>query len=424
MTTTDPRLMLRPVPARPGARPRPDSFDDHPEVVATRQRIALGAELSEHGHAQSVPRIPRGSEQHGRTHARQELLNFSSYSYLGLAGHPRLQAAAKSAIDTYGTSVAACRVVSGEIPLYAEIEERLARTYGVADAIVTTSGYITNAAVIGFLLDRDDLAVCDALVHNSIVAGTQWAGCRRVNFRHNDPESLDAVLKMSRTSGRRALVVLEGHYSMEGDIPPLPDLIAVARRHECVVMIDEAHSFGVLGTRGGGIREFYGLPPDAVDIWMGTLSKALGSCGGFLAGSHDLIMALKYAAPGLSMFTGGAAPSAIAAALAGLDIVDTEPQRVRRVQSNGRLLWELLRDNGFDTGRAEGTPIVPVVLGGDMRAAMISMKLIDEGVNVHAIMPPAVPAGEERLRFFATSEHTEDQLRSAVAALTKVVRSV
>ena len=189
-------------------------------------------------------------------------------------------------------------------------------------------------------------------------------------------------------------------------------------------MIDEAHSFGVLGARGGGIREFYGLRPDAVDIWMGTLSKALGSCGGFLAGDRDLIMALKCAAPGLSMFTGGAAPSAIAAALAALAIIDAEPQRVQRVQSNGRLLWELLRDAGFDTGRAQGTPIVPVVLGGDMRAAMISVKLIDEGVNVHAIMPPAVPDGEERLRFFATSEHTEDQLRCAVAALTKVVHNV
>ncbi|GAB2515379.1 aminotransferase class I/II-fold pyridoxal phosphate-dependent enzyme [Nocardia heshunensis] len=354
----------------------------------------------------------------------RELLNFSSYSYLGMTGEPRVREAAKQAIDTYGTSVSASRVVSGEIPLYASIERRLAEIYDVDDAVVTTSGYITNAATIGFLLGPKDIAVCDSLAHNSLIAGTRWAGCRRVNFRHNDPASLEAVLRMSRRTAGRALVVLEGHYSMEGDIPPLPELIEVARKYDCVIMVDEAHSFGVLGALGHGVRELYGLPGDAVDIWMGTLSKALGSCGGFLAGNRDLMMALKYAGPGVSMFTGGPAPAAIGAALAALDVLAAEPQRVQRLRENGETLWKLVTDSGFETGIAQGTPIVPVLLGGGGRAPLISAKLIEEGINVSAIVAPAVPDGEERLRFFATSEHTTDQLEAGVAALARVVHAI
>lgn len=410
-------------PTRSGARGRATSFDDHPDVVSTQQRLgAFRSYLDYTGlpnpHFQAHEGINAGTVHvHGR-----ELINFSSYNYLGLAGDPRVHDAAKAAIDAYGTSASASRIVGGEIPLYAQFESRLAQTYGVDGSIVTPSGYITNAAVIGFLLGPDDVAVCDTLVHNSIVSGTQWAGCRRVNFRHNDPASLEAVLKMSRSKFNRAMVILEGHYSMEGDVPSLPELIAVARRYDCVIMIDEAHSFGVLGPRGHGIRELYGLPGDAVDIWMGTLSKTLGSCGGFLAGKQELITAFMYTAPGLGMFTAGPAPSTIGAALAALEVLDAEPERVQRLQDNGRTLWKLLADRGFDTGVAQGTPIVPVMLGND--ALRASIRLIQEGLNVSAILAPAVPEGVERLRFFVTSEHTTEQLETAVDALERVAREV
>ncbi|MFI9507813.1 aminotransferase class I/II-fold pyridoxal phosphate-dependent enzyme [Nocardia sp. NPDC052566] len=403
---------------------RKSVFDDHPEVVMARQRLEFSSHVASLGMPNPYLEPHEGFNATTVRKYGREMINFSSYSYLGMAGHPRVRAAAKAAIDTYGTSVSASRVVSGEIPLYTQLEGKLAQLYDAEDAIVTTSGYITNAAVLGFLLGPQDIAVCDALAHNSLVSGTRWSGCRRVNFRHNDPASLEAVLRMSRRTAKRALVVLEGHYSMEGDIPPLPELIEVARKYDCAVMIDEAHSFGVLGAGGRGVRELYGLPGDAVDIWMGTLSKALGSCGGFLAGNRDLMMALKYTGPGLSMFTGGPAPSAIAAALGALEVLEAEPERVQRLQSNGKTLWKLVTDNGFETGIAQGTPIVPVILGGGGRAALASTKLIEEGVNVSPIMAPAVPDGEERLRFFATSEHTTDQLTTGVEALVRVIRAM
>jgi 7-keto-8-aminopelargonate synthetase-like enzyme len=339
-----------------------------------------------------------------------------------MSAEPRVQASAKAAVDCYGTSVSASRIVSGEIPLHGELEGRLARAYGVDDAVLCNSGYLTNAAVIGYLLGPDDVAICDPLVHSSVVAGTRWSGCRRISFRHNDPQSLESVLKMSRQKFSRAMVVIEGLYSMDGDTPPLRDFISVARRYDCAIMVDEAHSFGVLGETGRGIREVCDVPGDGVDIWMGTLSKALGSCGGFLAGDRDLIRALKYSAPGLSLYTIGPSPSATAAALTAMEIIEQEPQRVARLQSRGRLMGELCRTYGFDIGNSCGTPIAPVILGG--KAGITSVRLIQAGINVNAIMPPAVAAGEERLRFFVSSEHTEEQLETATAAVDFVVRDL
>jgi 8-amino-7-oxononanoate synthase len=395
-------------------------FADHPDVVATRRRLEMNRQLAELGLIDPYLQPHDGVNTSVlRAHGR-DLVNFSSYNYLGMAGDPRVGEGAKAAIDRYGTSVSASRVVSGEIPLYAQLEQDFAAVYDVDAAIVTSCGFTTNAALIGFLLGPEDLMVCDSLIHNSIVSGTRWAGCRRINFRHNDPTSLEAVLRMARQSANRAMVVVEGLYSMDGDIAPLPDIIEAARRFDCAVMVDEAHSFGLLGERGLGVREHYGLPGDAVDIWMGTMSKSLGSCGGYLAGSHELITALKYYAPGLSMHTVGANPAAIGAASAALSILRAEPERVRTAQDNGRYLWQRFTDRGVDVGSAQGTPIVPAILHGDVRAALTSMMLIREGVNVNAILPPAVPEGGERLRFFATSEHTPEQLDIAVDALEAV----
>jgi 8-amino-7-oxononanoate synthase len=231
------------------------------------------------------------------------MINFSSYNYLGLAGDPRVIDAAKQALETYGTSASASRAVAGEIPLFAELERRLAGAYQVQAAVVTPTGFLTNAGLIAFVLGRDDLAVCDSLVHNSIVSGTQWSECRRASFNHNDPDALDRLLLRSRGHFERVMVIVEGVYSMDGDIAPLPDLIEVARRHDCLIMVDEAHSFGTLGRRGLGVREHFDLPGDAVDIWMGTLSKSMASSGGFLAGNEELIWAIKLLAPGMCLFT-------------------------------------------------------------------------------------------------------------------------
>ncbi|NLE80215.1 MAG: aminotransferase class I/II-fold pyridoxal phosphate-dependent enzyme [Rhodococcus sp.] len=352
----------------------------------------------------------------------EDIPNFGSFSYLGMAVEPRVREAAKSAIDTYGTSVSAARIVSGEIPLYNDIETHLAGLYGVDDAIVTASGYLTNAATVGFLLSNSDLAVCDSLVHSSVLSGTQWAGCRRLNFRHNDPASLDAILSMSRSSFGRAMVIIEGHYSMDGDIPRLPEIIEVARKHRCSIMIDEAHSFGVLGKTGKGVRELFDLPGDAVDVWMGTLSKAMGSVGGFVAGSHELVQAFKYTAPGLSLYATGPAPSAIAAALESLRILDEEPERVTSLQENGATLSRLAQEAGFDTGISQGTPIVPIILGS--KAITCSAKMLQAGINVNAIVYPSVPEGEERLRFFLNTAHTTEQLEHTIDTLRDVAATI
>lgn len=422
-------VAVRPAPVGPGrtrtlARPM-TSFVDHPDVVRVREVYGGLDDLYRAAELTNPLFEPHWGSNGASVHqGGRRLINFSSFSYLNLASHPRVHAAAKTAIEAYGTSASASRIVSGEIPLFGELERRLADRYDVDAAVVTPSGYVTNAAVIGYLLGAKDVAVCDGLVHSSVVSGTRWAGCKRLTFRHNDPESLDAVLKMSRRSFHRALVIVEGCYSMDGDIARLPELIAVARRYDCSIMIDEAHSFGVLGSTGRGIRQHFGLPGDAVDIWMGTLSKALGSVGGFVAGNSDLIRALKYSAPGVSLFATGPAPSTIGAALEALNVIDAEPERVARLQHNAQLLHGLARTHGFDTGSSGGTPIVPIIFGDITRAALAAVRMAQEGVNVAIIDSPSVPAGEERLRFCATSDHTDAEIAYAVTTLRTIVDSL
>jgi 8-amino-7-oxononanoate synthase len=350
-----------------------------------------------------------------------QLTNFSSYNYLGLADHPDVVGAAQDALAQYGASASASRIFSGGIELYDQLESRLARIYDVDEAVITTSGYLANAGVIGFLLGERDALVCDALDHASIVSGGQWSGARQLTFLHNDPDSLRKVLRMSRSRFDRVLVVIEAHYSMDGDIGRLPEIAAVAREFDCAVMVDEAHSFGVIGEHGHGAREHFGLPGDAVDIWMGTLSKALGSCGGFIAGNGDLIDAIRTIAPGVEQFTGGPSPAAAAAALAALEVLDREPDRLSRLWRNAECLSSALRAHKLDLGLSEGTPICPVLIPGEFQVGFISSVLLQRGVYAGPVVSPGVPLGQERLRFFVTSEHTEEQLRGAADLVTEAI---
>src|ERR1051325_710667 len=257
-------------------------------------------------------------------------LNFASYNYIGLNGDPRIAEAAKAAIDRYGTSVSASRPVSGERPIHRELERALARLHDAEDSVAMVGGHSTNVTVIGHLLGRNDVIVHDALIHNSIVQGAVLSGARRVPFRHLDPDAADKVLADARPRQGHALLVLEGHYSMDGDVPDLAAFVAVARRHRAWLMVDEAHAIGVLGARGFGLADHCGVDPGEVDLWMGTLSKSLVSCGGYIAGRADVIEYLKRMAPGF-VFSVGMAPAAAAAALAAVEILESEPERVRRV---------------------------------------------------------------------------------------------
>jgi 8-amino-7-oxononanoate synthase len=404
---------------RPGARPR---LEDLPQV---RQSLARDRFLAD-GMAGLGRPSPYYREHRGINGATihldgQDLVNYSSYNYLGLAGHPRMVAAAKAAIDEYGTTCGATRIVSGNIRLHEEFEAKIAAAYEAEDAIMIGSGFLANASAIAFVLGERDLALCDALVHNSIVAGTLWSHCQRMQFRHNDPEALEGVLSRTRGHFEQVLVILEGVYSMDGDICRLPELVEVARRYDCLVMVDEAHSFAVLGETGRGVREHFGLPTDAVDLWMGTLSKSLASHGGFLAGSHEFIQACRMSAPGMSLYAAGPAPATTAAASTALDIVRDEPERLERLRRNGELMLAAARRAGLDTGPAEGTPIVPVMLGTTERAVTAAVLLADRGVNVNPITYPAVPEGEARLRFFLSSEHTPEQIEHTVDLLAGIV---
>src|SRR4029077_18015661 len=257
-------------------------------------------------------------------------INFASYNYIGLNGDPRIAAAAKAAIDRYGTSVSASRMVSGERPVHRELEHALARLHGAEDSIALVGGHSTNVTVIGHLLGRNDVVVHDALIHNSIVQGGILSGARRVPFRHLDPQAADKVLAEARPRHGHALIVIEGHYSMDGDVPDLAAFVAVARRHRAWLMVDEAHALGVLGPRGFGSADHAGIDPGEVDIWMGTLSKSLVSCGGYIAGRKDLFNYLKGMAP-VFVFSVGMAPPAAAAALAAVQILEREPERVARL---------------------------------------------------------------------------------------------
>ena len=350
-------------------------------------------------------------------------INFASYNYIGLNGHPDIVSATKAAIDRYGTSVSASRPVSGERPVHRDLERALARVHGTEDCVVLVGGHSTNVTVIGHLLGRDDVIVHDALIHNSIVQGAMLSGARRVPFPHLDHEAADRLLRQTRPPGGHALLVIEGHYSMDGDVPDLPAFVAVARRNRAWLMVDEAHALGVLGPRGFGTADRFGVDPGEVDIWMGTLSKSLVSCGGYIAGSKDLVDFLKVAAPGF-VFSVGMTPPAAAAALAALELLEREPERVRRLNDRAALFLKLAREGGLDVGGSIGASIVPIVTSSSIHAGRLAQALFDRGVNVQPILYPAVPERAARLRFFLTASHTEEQIRNAVAILLEENRRV
>jgi len=344
-------------------------------------------------------------------------MNFSSYNYLGLNGDPRVSAAAKAAIDRYGTSASASRIVSGERAVHRDLERALAEILGVEDCVTFVSGHATNVGVIGHLMSEGDLILHDELIHNSVIQGALLARARRISFPHGDVSAVVRLLAENRARYRRVLVVIEGHYSMEGDIPDLPAFVETTRRHRAWLMVDEAHSLGVLGPHGFGLADHFGVEAGST-IWMGTLSKTLAGCGGYIGGPRKLIEYLKFSAPGF-VYSVGMPPPIAAAALAALEILRREPERVRRLNANARLFLESAKAANLNTGISSGFGIVPIITGSSIIAGRLSDALYRRGINVQPIFYPAVPERMARLRFFLSSEHTEDQLRGAVAAVTE-----
>lgn len=350
----------------------------------------------------------------------REFVNFSSYNYLGLNGHLRVNKAARDAIERYGTSPSASRLVAGERAIQRELEQALAEVYEVEDCVVFVSGHATNVSTLGCLFGPKDLVLHDALIHNSILQGIQLSGAHRRAFAHNDWQTLDRMLTDMRSQFERVLVVIEGLYSMDGDIPELPRFIEIKNRHKSFLMVDEAHSLGVLGKTGRGIREHYGVSGAAVDIWMGTLSKTLASCGGYIAGERALVEHLKYAAPGF-VYSVGMSPPLAAAALEALHILRAEPERVTRLSERAQAFLEHARKRGIDTGTSQGLAIVPAIVGSSLKAARLSNQLFERGFNVQPIIYPAVEERAARLRFFLSCGHTDKHIKAAVGALCELL---
>lgn len=390
-------------------------FDQHPGYQQLRVMQQGAARL---GLANPFFRLHQGTAGAETRIGEREYLNFASYNYLGYSGHPQVAEAAKAAIDRYGTSVSASRPVSGDRPLHRELERALAELYEVDDAVVLVSGHATNVTTIGYLFGPRDLVLHDELIHNSVLQGIQLSGARRLSFAHNDWQALDRILGEQRQHFERVLVVVEGIYSMDGDYPDLPRFVELKRKHKVFLMVDEAHSLGVMGATGKGIREHFALAGDDVDIWMGTLSKTLASCGGYIAGNTALIEHLKFLAPGF-LYSVGMPPAVTASALAALQCMAGDQARVQTLQARGELFLRLARAAGLDTATSTGLAVIPVITGSSFKAGRLSSALFERGINAQPILYPAVPEHAARVRFFVSCEHTEEQITRTVAIVAE-----
>ncbi|MCS0494513.1 aminotransferase class I/II-fold pyridoxal phosphate-dependent enzyme [Ancylobacter sp. MQZ15Z-1] len=412
------RMRQRPAEMNTVARPVYDTaFDTLPGYDELRMVRATGEAL---GIANPFFRPHEGRAGALSRIAGQEVINFASYDYLGLNGHPDVRRAAQEAIERYGTSVSASRLVAGERPFHRELEARLAGLHQAEDAVVFVSGHAANVTSVATLVGSKDAVFHDALIHNSIIVGAELSGAARRTFAHNDLDALERMLAAERGHYHRVLIVVEGLYSMDGDVPDLARLAALKQRFGAWLMVDEAHGIGVLGATGRGIAELAGLDPALVDIWMGTLSKSFASCGGYIAGSQTLIDYLKVSAPGF-VYSVGLAPAAAGAALAAIEAMEREGERVAALQANARHFFETAQAAGLSTGTAEGHAIVPIMVGDSLMAVLLSERLLARGVNVLPIIHPAVPHRSARLRFFITAAHTTGQLDEAVRVLKQEI---
>ncbi|MHC9034513.1 aminotransferase class I/II-fold pyridoxal phosphate-dependent enzyme [Cobetia marina] len=355
----------------------------------------------------------------------RELINFASYNYLDYSRHPEVIKAAAEAAAHYGTSVSASRAVSGERPIHRQLEAAVARTYEVEDAVVFVSGHATNVSTLGYLLGPKDLILHDEWIHNSSLVGAQLSGARRMPFAHNDPDALEALLSSQRSKFERVLIVTEGLYSMDGDVPDLPRLIALKQQYRCWLMVDEAHSFGVLGEHGLGLREHFDIAAHDVDIWMGTMSKTLSGCGGYIAGCKELVSMLRYFAPGF-LYSVGMPAQVAAPSLKILELLQGEDarQRIARLHAVSGYFLTRARALGLDVGDSLGVAVVPVILGSSLVAARLSNQLFEAGFNVQPILHPAVPEKSARLRFFLSCEHTETQVDAVLKTLIQQLSDI
>jgi glycine C-acetyltransferase len=362
-------------------------------------------------------------EQKARTRFDgRNVINLASNNYLGLAAHPRLKEAAAAAAMRYGAGSGAVRTIAGTMSLHRELEHRFAEFKGAEDALMFQSGFTSNAGTVAAILTKEDVIVSDQLNHASIIDGARLSRAEIKVFPHKDAAAADALLEETQAPGRHQLLITDGVFSMDGDIAPLAELVEVAERHGAIMMVDDAHASGVLGPGGKGTVAHFGIDPGRVDIQVGTLSKAIGVLGGFIAGPSHLIQWLVNRGRPF-LFSTSAPPAVAAACIAALDVIQEEPDRLERLWARTRFLKDGLHALGFDTGQSQ-TPITPVIAGEETKAVELSALLWEEGVFTPAIVFPTVAKGQSRVRTIVTADHTEEDLREALEAFEKVGRKL
>lgn len=398
------------------------------ELVKTYGEYALLERIHSLYHRESSLRNPyfqpRSGTVSGVLHIdKEEYVTFSNYNYLGLSNDPRVQAAACDAINTYGTHAGAARMVGGEIELHRELEQAMADFSGFEAATVGVGGYSTNVSAVGYLLDKRDLILHDEYMHNSGVMGAVMSGARRIAFPHNDMDALKQLLETNRSQHRKTVILVEGAYSMDGDLVHLPEIVELKNRYNAWLMIDEAHSCGTVGATGRGVCEHFNIPTSEVELVVGTLSKSFASCGGFLAGSKKLIELLHHFCPGLLLYSTGISPANAAAALAAVRLAQAEPERVTRLQNNSVRFKQLAEEKGLDCRTSvPGVPIVPMMIE-DEKALQLMSLLLEKRFIAHAVMHPVVPRDAARLRCFISADHDEKQMSDMLDIIAHETRS-
>jgi len=379
-------------------------------AVAERRFRLAGKSIIEKGHPYFVP-VDKLEQMYSSN--PDGYLSLAHYDYLGLAKHPRVLDAAHAAIDEMGSGAGASRLVGGERSTHQELERDLAEFFGHGDVLAMISGYLTNVSLINHLLGPRDLVLIDELAHNSILLGAKSGKFACETFKHNDLDDLDAKLGEIRDQYRHVLIVVEGLYSMDGDIPDLPRLVEIKQRHDAWALVDEAHSFGVLGKTGRGICEHFDIDPSLIELSVGTLSKSFASSGGFICASKDVIAWLRFTLPGF-VYSVGLAPSNVATAHAALNVLKDEPDRVTRLKEKSALFRDTARSVGLDPGDAIGEAVVPLMFETPMQTMMVSQTLLNAGIYAPPIVQVGVPKDQPRIRFFFSAEHRDQDLLRAV----------
>lgn len=349
----------------------------------------------------------------------KDVLMFSSNSYLGLSNDPRLKEAAKAAIDKYGTSCSGSRFLNGTLDIHVELEDKLARLVGKDGALCFSTGFQVNLGVVSALCGRNDYLLLDRLNHASIIEGSRLAFGKSLKYAHNDMESLEKCLQQCEPESVK-LIVADGVFSMEGDIVSLPEMVALAEKYDAEIMLDDAHSLGVLGHQGRGTADHFGLT-DKVDLIMGTFSKSFGSLGGFIASDSDTINYLKHNARSL-IFSASMPPSNVAAVSRAIDIMLDEPERIQHLWDVSNYARKQFQERGFDTGRSE-TPIIPLFVRNSEKAFWLCSRLLEDGVFVTPVIAPAVPEDDVLIRFALMATHTYEQVDKAIDKITKAFKN-